>query len=58
MTTKYSETLDDLGKDRYKAYHTLISMSFVNPLMPGGNKNVTHTYTSLQLSPAGLFKYV
>ena len=30
----------------------------VNPLMPGGNKKVTHTYTSLHLSAAGLFKYV
>ena len=26
--------------------------------MPGGNKKVTHTQTILQLSPAGLFKYV
>ena len=34
----------------------------VNPLMPGGNKKVTHTSTNLQLnaqrSAAGLFKYV
>ena len=26
-------------------------------LMSGGNKKVTHTYTSLQLKAAGLFKY-
>ena len=30
----------------------------INPLMPGGNKKVTYTLTSLQLSAAGLFKYV
>ena len=34
----------------------------LNPLMPGGNKKVTHTETNLQLnaerSAAGLFKYV
>ena len=30
----------------------------INPLMPGGNKKVTHTSTNLQLSAAGLFKYV
>ena len=34
----------------------------INPLMPGGNKKVTHTETNLQLnaqrSAAGLFKYV
>ena len=30
----------------------------LNTLMPGGNKKVTHTYTNLQLSAAGLFKYV
>ena len=58
MKTKYSETLDDLGNNRYKAYHTLTSSPFVNPLMPGGNKKVTHTSTSLQLSPASLFEYV
>ena len=29
-----------------------------NPLMPGGNKKVTYTSTSLQLKPPGLFKYV
>ena len=27
-------------------------------LMPGGNKKVTRTETNLQLSAAGLFKYV
>ena len=26
--------------------------------MPGGNKNVTHKLENLQLSAAGLFKYV
>ena len=35
---------------------------FLNPLMPGGNKNVTHTLTNLQLntqrSAADSFKYV
>ena len=34
----------------------------VNPLMPGGSKKVTHTYTNLQLnsqrSAVGLCKYV
>ena len=34
----------------------------LNPLIPGGNKKVTHTSTNLQLnaerSAAGLFKYV
>ena len=30
----------------------------INPLMPGGNKKVTHIYTNLQLSGAGLFDYV
>ena len=30
----------------------------LNTLMPGGNKKATHTYTNLQLSAAGLFKYV
>ena len=29
-----------------------------NPLMPGGNKKVTCTYTNLQLKAACLFKYV
>ena len=29
-----------------------------NPLMPGGNKKVTHTLSNLQLLAAGLFKYV
>ena len=29
-----------------------------NPLMPVGNKKVTHTYINLQLSSPGLFKYV
>ena len=29
-----------------------------NPLMPDGNKKVTHTETNLQLKDAGLFKYV
>ena len=32
--------------------------SALNPLMPGGNKRVTHTQTNLKLSVAGLFKYV
>ena len=30
----------------------------LNPLMPGGNKKVTHTETNLQRKAAGLFKYV
>ena len=30
----------------------------LNPLMPGGNKKVTYTYTNLQLSATGLFKHV
>ena len=30
----------------------------LNPLMPGGNKKVTHTSTNLHLSVAGSFKYV
>ena len=29
---------------------------YFNPLMPGGNKKVTHTKTKLKA--AGLFKYV
>ena len=29
-----------------------------NPLVPGVHQKVTHTLTSLQLSTAGLFKYV
>ena len=28
----------------------------VNPLMPGGNKEVTHTYTNLQLSALGVLE--
>ena len=36
----------------------LLNLSRVNPLMPGGNKKVTHTKTNLQLKAAGLFKYV
>ena len=28
--------------------------SIINPLMPGGNKKVTHTETNLQLKAAGL----
>ena len=30
----------------------------VDPLTPGAHKKVTHTYINLQLTPAGLFKYV
>ena len=30
----------------------------VNPLMPRGNKKVTHTQTNMQLKAAGVFKYV
>ena len=30
----------------------------LNTLMPGGNRKFTHTETNLQLSAAGLFKYV
>ena len=33
-------------------------LGILNPLMPGGNKKVTHTETNLQLKAAGLFKYV
>ena len=29
-----------------------------NLVVPGVHQNVTHTYTSLQLKAAGLFKYV
>ena len=35
-----------------------LSIRIVNRLMPGGNKKVTHTEANLQLSAAGLFKYV
>ena len=35
-----------------------IQKAVLNPLMPGGNKKVTHTLANLQLKPAGLFKYV
>ena len=31
---------------------------YFNPLMPGGKTKFTHTQTNLQLSTAGLFKYV
>ena len=31
---------------------------YLNFLMPGGNKKVTHTETNLQLKPAGSFKSV
>ena len=34
-----------------------IQKAVLNPLMPGGNKKVTHTLANLQLKPAGLFKY-
>ena len=37
---------------------SLIFYRDLNPLMPGDNKKVTHTYTNLQLSAACLFKYV
>ena len=30
----------------------------MNPLMPGGDKKITHTETNLQLKAADLFKYV
>ena len=30
----------------------------LNPLMPGGNKKVTHNQANLQQKAAGLFKYV
>ena len=30
-------------------------LKMVNPLMPGGNKKVTHTKTNLQLKASGLF---
>ena len=35
----------------------IVELTTFNPLMPGGNKKVTQTYTNLQLSAAGLFKY-
>ena len=38
-----------------------LSLEFKNhltPLVPGGNKKVTHTQTNLQLKAAGLLKYV
>ena len=31
---------------------------YFNPLIAGGNKEVTHTLTNLQRSAAGLCKYV
>ena len=34
------------------------SFDVINPLMPSGNKKVTHTQTNLHLKAAGLFKYV
>ena len=34
------------------------SFSGINPLMPGGNKKVTHILTNLHLEAAGFFKYV
>ena len=39
-------------------YKKLSNWSSFNPLMPGGNKKVTHTWTNLHLEAAGLFKYV
>ena len=33
-------------------------IKYLNPLMPGGNKKVTHTEINLQLKASGLFKYV
>ena len=30
----------------------------INPLIPGGDKKITHTETNLQLKAADLFKYV
>ena len=41
----------------YRNYKHHNEYSF-NPLMPGGNKKVTHTETNLQLLGAGLFKFV
>ena len=39
-----------------------ILLSYLNikfkPLMPGGNKKVTHTYANLQLSDAGVCTYM
>ena len=37
---------------------TYVTIFIINPLMPGGNKKDTYTYTNLQLSAAGLFKDV
>ena len=41
-----------------EANHSKSIQILVNPLMPGGNKMVTHTKTNLQLKTAGLFKHV
>ena len=41
----------------HSAFHVKALCTF-NSLIPGGNKKVTHTETNLQLSGAGLFKYV
>ena len=39
------ENINFLGVSRH-----LMTNIYVNPLMPGGNKKVTHTLTNLQLS--------
>ena len=36
-------------------YKTDLSKANINPLVPGGNKKVTHAFTNLQLKAAGLF---
>ena len=35
----------------------IIWIAWIDLLMPGGNKKITHTSTNLQLKAAGLFKY-
>ena len=43
--------------DYHREKNPKIKSTFI-PLIPGGNKKVTHTETNLQLKAADLFKYV
>ena len=43
----------------YVTFQNLLKSSEnINPLMPGGNKKVTHTYTNLQLNAAFSCRFV
>ena len=42
----------------YRKINILWTQNVFNPLMPGSNKKVTHTWTNLLLSAPSLFKYV